>query len=102
MQSASQKNNGATIFAYPVSDPERYGVVSFNEKGMANSIEEKPEKPKSNFAVPGMYFYDNNVVSMAENLKPFQEVKLKLPISIKNTWKVTSYLSSYLAVVSPG
>lgn len=70
MQAASQRSEGATIFAYPVRDPERYGVVSFNEKGLANSIEEKPEKPKSNFAVPGMYFYDNNVVSMAENLEP--------------------------------
>lgn len=70
MQAASQRNQGATIFAYPVRDPERYGVVSFDEKGLANSIEEKPEKPKSNFAVPGMYFYDNNVVSMAENLEP--------------------------------
>jgi glucose-1-phosphate thymidylyltransferase len=70
MQAASQRSEGATIFAYPVRDPERYGVVSFNEKGLADSIEEKPEKPKSNFAVPGMYFYDNNVVSMAENLEP--------------------------------
>ncbi|HZK62071.1 MAG TPA: glucose-1-phosphate thymidylyltransferase RfbA [Anaerovoracaceae bacterium] len=70
MQAASQRRQGATIFAYPVRDPERYGVVSFDEKGLANSIEEKPESPKSNFAVPGMYFYDNNVVSMAENLEP--------------------------------
>ncbi|TDX00123.1 glucose-1-phosphate thymidylyltransferase RfbA [Dinghuibacter silviterrae] len=62
--------DGGIIYAYHVSDPERYGVVAFDDKMKAVSIEEKPKQPKSNFAVPGLYFYDNEVVSIAENLKP--------------------------------
>lgn len=61
---------GGTVFAYPVSDPERYGVVEFDDQKKAISIEEKPERPKSNFAVPGLYFYDNSVVQIARELQP--------------------------------
>jgi len=67
---SSENNNGGTIFAYHVSDPERYGVVEFNENKLAVSLEEKPLKPKSNYAVPGLYFYDNDVVEIAKQLKP--------------------------------
>lgn len=70
--------NGGIIYAYRVHDPERYGVVEFNEKGQAVSIEEKPTKPKSNFAVPGIYFYDNSVVNIAKNIQPSQRGELEI------------------------
>ena len=70
LRSAAENKNGAVVFAYPVKDPERYGVVEFDDKGKAISLEEKPLKPRSNYAVPGIYFYDNRVIRYAEELKP--------------------------------
>ena len=70
LRSVAEQENGAVVFAYPVKDPERYGVVEFDENGRAISLEEKPLKPRSNYAVPGIYFYDNRVVRYAEELKP--------------------------------
>ena len=70
LRSAAELETGAVVFAYPVRDPERYGVVEFDQSGRAVSLEEKPLKPRSNYAVPGIYFYDNRVVGYAEELEP--------------------------------
>ncbi len=78
LQSAALLTNGAMVFAYYVRDPERYGVVEFDKAGVVVSIEEKPEQPKSNYAVPGMYFYDERVCDFAKNLKPSPRGELEI------------------------
>lgn len=78
LESAHQRREGATVFAYPVSDPERYGVVEFDASGRAISLEEKPKSPRSRYAVTGIYFYDNDVLDIARDLKPSPRGELEI------------------------
>ena len=78
LESASKEKEGATVFAYHVIDPERYGVIEFNKDNKAISIEEKPNKPKSNYVVTGLYFYDNNVIDYAKSLKPSDRGEIEI------------------------
>jgi glucose-1-phosphate thymidylyltransferase len=75
---ASERKRGATVFAYPVNDPQRYGVISFDRRGVATSIEEKPKRPRSAYAVVGLYFYDNRVLDIARDLKPSGRGELEI------------------------
>lgn len=78
LQGANERTSGATVFGYYVRDPERYGVVEFDREGRAKSIEEKPQTPKSNYAVTGLYFYDNDVIDIAANMKPSKRGELEI------------------------
>ena len=78
LKQAKSQNSGCTVFGYHVSNPERYGVIEFDKTGKAISIEEKPQKPKSNFAIPGIYFFDHNAVNVAKNVKPSPRGELEI------------------------
>ena len=83
-----KKNNGATVFAYNVKNPEKYGIVKFNQKNKILNIEEKPKRPKTNFAITGLYFFDKRVVSMSKNIKPSNRGELEIVDILKKYLKI--------------
>ena len=99
LQDAAKQVEGAHVFAYQVRDPERYGVVTFNAQGQATSLEEKPVRPKSSFAVTGLYFYDNRVVEIADSLKPSPRGELEIT-DVNRTYLDTASL--HVQVLSRG
>lgn len=85
LQNISQQTNGATVFGYYVKDPERYGVAGFDKHGNVTSLEEKPKNPKSNYAITGLYFYDNDVVEIAKQVRPSDRGELEIT-DVNNTY----------------
>ena len=105
VEEASNLKNGAIIFGYPVKDPKAYGVVEFDENGKAISLEEKPENPKSNFAIPGLYFYDNSVIEKSKTIQPSARGELEITainemylnegtLNVKNLGRGTAWLDT--------